>query len=186
MVEAAAPGARGVREDAVERRPAALVGVESLVQEVAEEAPSLRHAVGDAVARRRDARGVVLEVRDHVAHGGEPGAHHHGVLRPVDHLVDPAGLEARGEVHTARIGDGHAELLARKLPLGARNRAALAEGIVAHGEDVGAVGGIRHGVPERLRAPHPMTERDAVRRRVDRDVAANEPRDRMRRVASDG
>src|SRR5205085_3531824 len=60
VVEAAAPRARGVREDPVERDAPPLVGVEALIQEVAQEAPGLRYAVRDAVACGREARRVVL------------------------------------------------------------------------------------------------------------------------------
>src|SRR3546814_6801303 len=97
-------GARDVRQHAVEHPAAVGVGVEALVDEVADAAPGQRTAPGiglldprTAVAQRvRIALGVgvgVLEEADEVPHPEMTEPEHPRVARLVDQLVDPAGLE---------------------------------------------------------------------------------------------
>src|SRR5438445_13348846 len=59
MVEAPAPRAGGVNEQPVEDFPAGLVGVEPLVQEVAQETPALRDAGADGRRDRKLRTGIV-------------------------------------------------------------------------------------------------------------------------------
>ena len=56
MVEAAASGASGVSEESVKRDTTTLVGVETLIEVVADESARLRNAVPDPVPNVRDGR----------------------------------------------------------------------------------------------------------------------------------
>ena len=108
VVEEPATGARHRRHDAVEHLPALLVRVEPLVEERPQGPAALRPPLADhALSHRRavrppervHVRPVVLEERDEVAHGREPGPLDHRSPRLVDQLVDRPGLEAAGEGH---------------------------------------------------------------------------------------
>src|SRR6185436_2621872 len=78
MVEAAAARAGRRDEQTVERGATALVRIEAVAHELAQEASALRVAKGDTtahqrrvLAQRRDGR-AMFEVRRKVAHGCEP------------------------------------------------------------------------------------------------------------------
>src|SRR5919202_485268 len=93
MVDLAAPRARHVREHPVEDRPARLVEVEPEVEEVAQEAPALRHPEGVGAVDAPGARvavtlGAVAQVGGGVAHRQQARADDGADPRPVDHLVD--------------------------------------------------------------------------------------------------
>ena len=98
--------ARDVRQDAVKNLATLGVLVETRVHEVAQRAPGLRAAPAicllDAARERVGVAAVVLrlvlqEARE-VAHADVAETKHPRVLRRVDELVDPAGLEARRQV----------------------------------------------------------------------------------------
>src|SRR2546423_10572622 len=101
MIEAAAPGTSSVHEKTVERDTTALIGVESLVQIVADEPAGLGNPVADSITDARDGRRVVLEVRHHVAHRREPSPDDYRILGAVDDLVDLPRLESLCHVHRA-------------------------------------------------------------------------------------
>src|SRR2546428_3401748 len=94
MVEAAAPGAGRVHEEAVEDRASRLVRVEALIDEVPHEPARLRDAEADTPADGEGAGLVVFGVRHHVTHRGETDADDDRVARAVDELIDLARLEA--------------------------------------------------------------------------------------------
>ena len=184
VVEAAAARARRVRKNGVERPPPLLVRVEPLIQEMAQQAPGLRDAVRDAVLHRGDARRVVLQIRDEVPDRGQTSAGDDGALRAIDHLVDAAGCEPALQVHGLRIGDDRAVLLlAGEAPRRAGDDRAVAGRQVARGQHVGGIVGVGDGVRHGPRRAHAVAQRDGVGRRLDRDVAAHEARDRVRGVA---
>ncbi len=140
MVEAAAPGACRVHEEAVEHRPSRLVGVESLVEEVTQEAAGLRDAEAEPPAHGKRTRLVVLGVRHHVPHRGEADPDHDGVTSAVDQFVDLARLEAAGA--------GDPCVLLNEAPLLARHDPASGQPAVALGEYIGGVVGVRRGVDQ--------------------------------------
>src|SRR6059036_355583 len=112
MVEASAPGACRVHEQAVEHGSARLVGVESLVEEVTQEAAGLRDAQAKAPAYGEGAGFVVFGVRHHVPYRREPHPDHDRVTSAVDQLVNLARLEA-AVARDARALVHEAPLLAR-------------------------------------------------------------------------
>src|SRR5204862_342918 len=94
MVEAPAPGAGRVHEQAVEHLASRLVGVEALIDQMPQEPAGLRDTEAEGPADSKRTGLVVLGVRDHVPHRGETHADDHRVARTVDELVDLAWLEA--------------------------------------------------------------------------------------------
>src|SRR6185437_10725033 len=106
-----------------EDAPRLAIGVEAAIDEVADAAPGLRAAPGiglvDAAAgaapraaeRVRPAGGVALlvfeEARE-IAHDEVAEAEDERILAGIDELVDPAGLEAGGEMDVAVRGDDRA------------------------------------------------------------------------------
>src|SRR5207247_11100004 len=96
MVEAPAPGAGRVHEQAVEHLASRLVGVEALIDQMPQEPAGLRDTEAEGPADPKRTGLVVLGVRHHVPHRGETHADDHRVARTVDELVDLAWLEASG------------------------------------------------------------------------------------------
>ena len=84
IVEAAAAGSGNVGEDAVERNASIFVGIESLIEEVAEEAAVLRDAFAIDARGGSDGIGGVFGVRGEVANGGEATSGDNGVGNDVD------------------------------------------------------------------------------------------------------
>src|SRR5438876_12170868 len=96
MVEAPAPGAGRVHEQAVEHLASRLVGVEALIDQLPQEPAGLRHTEGEGPADHKWTGIVVLGVRHHVPHRGETHADDHRLPRTVDVLVELAWLAASG------------------------------------------------------------------------------------------
>src|SRR5262249_60515117 len=97
MVEAAASRPGGVNQHAVEHFATGLVGVETLVQEVAEKASALRDAHGDRGGDRELGPRIVAGPRHDVADRGESDPDDDGIAGAIDELVDLAALEPAGE-----------------------------------------------------------------------------------------
>jgi hypothetical protein len=78
MIEAAAAGTRRGDHQAIERRSSALIRVEAVPDEFAEEAAALRIPIADHAPQRsrrfaqRRPVGSELQIRREVANGGEP------------------------------------------------------------------------------------------------------------------
>src|SRR5262245_3071512 len=174
MVEAAAPGAGRVHEEAVEDLPTRLVGVEALIHEMPEEAPGLRNAETEAAMDREGTCRVVLRVRHHVADRGKPETDDDGVARTVHELVDPAGLEAAG-LRDARV-------LIHEAPLRARHDAPWAEPTITFGQYVVRVIGADH----RIRPVVAVSQRQRGDALVDGPVAPDQPVDRAAGLGDDG
>ena len=181
MVEATAAGARGMHEHAVEGLVPALVGVEALVEEVAQEAPGLRHAEGHPEPRGEEALRVVLGVRDDVADGGETETAHDRVARAVHELVDLAGLEAARHGDVPRVLHDASVHLTSEAPVAALHHRTGREPAVAHREDVVAV----VGVGQRVRNVAAVAERERPHRPVHREVAPHEAFDGTVAIARD-
>ena len=94
MVEAAAAGARRRDHQRIERGPAALVGVEAVANELAQEASALRVAVADDPlerGRRFAKRGIgcaVPEIRGEVANRRQAETGDWRSFGPIDEFVD--------------------------------------------------------------------------------------------------
>ena len=141
QVETAPAGARNMCHHAVERLAMALVLVEPVVHVGPEEAAALRDAEGDGAVNRacgnrpRVGR-TVLEHRDRVTNRRRADAGDRWILRPVDDLVDLAGLEpslqidARGIRRSRSIGE------AGELPIGMRKQTPRSFDRVTHGQRV--------------------------------------------------
>src|SRR6185503_15276032 len=118
IASAGAGGGRGDHQP-VERRPAALVLVEAVAHELAQQASALRvaeahHAAQErrAFPQRLHATGAELQVRREVADGREPEARHRRAFRLVHGFVEPR-LEAGRHDDRAAAG--------RELPRVARH-----------------------------------------------------------------
>ena len=104
-VEIVAPRRSGdMGDDAVERRPALRVGVEALVEKLAQEPPVLRGAECQGVAHRRQRDGLMLQRRRQIAQSRKPEACDRRVLRLVAQLVDVAGRKPVGEIQCGCVG----------------------------------------------------------------------------------
>src|SRR5207247_6409493 len=119
LVELAAHGARDVGDDAVECLVTALVVVEAVMDQRAQQAARLRASirVGPAHVHRRLA---ALEPRGAVAQRDRSEADHLGAGGGVSGVVEPALREATLQPHVARTRRRAAVLGARELPLPAR------------------------------------------------------------------
>src|SRR5580692_4064436 len=100
MIEAATAGAGDVRPNSVEDLAVLFVGIESVVDEGAEEAAALRGAESDgalheiAHVAEQQGRSTILEERDQVADAGRPQPDQSRILRLIDSFVDAGRLES--------------------------------------------------------------------------------------------
>src|SRR5437868_1837265 len=126
-------------------------------------------------------RRIVLEIRDDIAHRGEPSPDDHRILGTIDHLVDLPRGESLRHVDRAWIGDDESRIASGKLPFVAWHDGARTRWTVAHSENIDSIVGvchwIRHGTGET------MAEWDLAGWSVDGDVAANQARYRASRLA---
>jgi hypothetical protein len=147
-----------VRDDAVEHAPPRLVLVETLVDEVAQEASALGDAErvgvahrGPAVRRERIGNpvrraGLVAEEGDHVARRGEAEAQDLGVPGGVDELVDRAGVVAgrARDLHPGRaqVLEGQVGRPRARIPFPGADGQGRSRGVEIRGR-VGQIGGRR-------------------------------------------
>lgn len=86
-----------------------LVFVEAEIEELAQKTPALRRAKGvgvlDVAGARVVSRIAVPQERYDTARCQQAQPNHRRAGRRVDHLIDPAGLEAGGKMDVVRIGD---------------------------------------------------------------------------------
>jgi hypothetical protein len=101
MVELAAATAGDVREDAVEDERACLVEVATLVKELAQQPPGLRHPVAEG----RLEITVAPEVGDGVAHGEQGRPRHRAIARAVDQRVPVKSLEPAVQRDGLRVAE---------------------------------------------------------------------------------
>ena len=92
MIEAAPAGAGDVRPQSVEDPVALFVGIEAIVEELAQEAAALRSAEADGALHLA----LLLHISDVIADGGGSQARNGGVLAGVNHVVNAARFEAGG------------------------------------------------------------------------------------------
>ncbi len=123
-------------EDAVEGDASFFVGIETLIEEIAEEASVLRDAFAVDARRGSDGIGRVLGVGGEVADSSESAAGNDGIGDDVNIFVDLARLKAAVEVDMAGARDEFSIDGVRKLPLRAGNNRALGPARIAHREDV--------------------------------------------------
>src|SRR5688500_4777625 len=108
MVEAAAAGSRGRDHQPVERRAAALVLIEAVAHELAQEACALRVSEADdtlhrrCVLAQRGGRASMLQVGGEVAHGRESQPGDWRTHRTIRDFVE-AGLEAGRTAERAAV-----------------------------------------------------------------------------------
>src|SRR6185503_14011061 len=110
MIEAAPARACDVRPQSVEDAVALFVGIEAIVEKLAQEAAALRSTEADGSLRLA----MLLHISDVIADGGRAQTRHGRILCGIDHVVNAARLEARGVFDTSSTG--------LELPLIARYR----------------------------------------------------------------
>ena len=176
VIERSAAGAADLIEDAVEDTAAALVLVESLIEEMAQEPPGLRDAPAHRPAQPR--RGIaialgVLQEADEIARAGEADANDTRARGPVDDVVDAAGLEAALE---------RDRLLIDELPFLARDQRRRIEAAIAHRHPVLSAQRIDDGVGLVAAIGEPLGRAA----RAGNEIAAHEPGDRLAVIGRDG
>ena len=71
MIETASAGSGNVSDSSVHYLPALFVGVEILIEKMAEKAPALRDSDGINAMNRRGGLRIVFQVREEIANSGE-------------------------------------------------------------------------------------------------------------------
>src|SRR3954469_6537367 len=99
IVEATASGTGNVRQNSVERDAALFVGIESLIEQVAEKSPVLRNSFSVHTNGRCDCIRSVLGIGREIADGCETQASNDGIGNNVHVFVDLPGLETAVEVN---------------------------------------------------------------------------------------
>src|SRR5262245_45825186 len=94
LVELAPTRASHVREQAVEDLPTAFVEVQAFVQELAQEATTLRPSVSVGEVERTVERLLIAQPRDTVSGRQQPGPDDRADARGIGHLVPLARLKA--------------------------------------------------------------------------------------------
>ncbi len=163
MVETAAAGSGNVRENAVDGDAAVFVGVETLVEEVAEEAAVLGDAFGDDARGGSDGVRGTFCVRGKIAEGGEAEAGDDGIFDDVDVFVDAAGGEAAVEMDGAIAGRDFAVDGCGELPFRTRDGAAFGFSGISNGKRIARIVGLGDRIFRASDAAlHQMAERDFV------------------------
>ena len=162
-----------MRKDAIERDPPLFVGVETLVNKIAQKTAILRNAFAEHTRRRCDAVGRVLHIRSKVAHRREAQPGYNRIGDYVDVLINAPGLEAAVKVDGAVARRQLAVDHRGKLPLRAGDIGTLALARVANRERVAGIVGLRNRIFRASnRADHHMAERNFVSLGGKHDVAA--------------
>ena len=125
VVEAAAARSGDVGENAVERDPSLFVGIETLIEKVAQEAAVLRNAFAVDAGRGSDGIGSVLGIGGEVANRGEAAAGDDGVGDDINVFVNLARLKTAVQMDMPVAGCEFAVDGVGKLPFGAGNDGAL-------------------------------------------------------------
>ena len=112
-------------EDAIERHAALFVGVESLIEKIAQEAAVLRDAFAVNATGWRDGLRIVFGIGSKIADCGEAEPGYDWILRDVNIFVDFAWLKAAPQMDVAVAGDELAVDGLCELPSGARDPRAL-------------------------------------------------------------
>src|ERR1700676_445583 len=142
MIETLSAGTRHGGGDSVLHLPALLVGVEILVEKMAEKAPTLRNS--DSVDALYGCRGlrIVFQIGEEIADSSQAEASDDWILPFVNDFIDFAGLKSAVEMNEMRIGREFAIQRMGETPLGARNRLARAIRRIAHRQNIFRTGGI--------------------------------------------
>src|SRR5882724_2957058 len=104
MIEAAAASAGYMRENAVDGDAAFFVGIETMIEKMAEEAAVLRNAFGYDAHGGSDGVGGMFCVGSEIAEGGEAEAGNDRISDDVNIFVDAAGLKTAAEMDGAIAG----------------------------------------------------------------------------------
>src|ERR1700730_1374579 len=98
-----------VHQQAVEHQPLRLVLVEAEIEELAQKTAALRRAEGvglpDVAGAGVACRAAVPQEGHDIARRQQAQPDHRRAGCRVDHLIDPAGFEAGGEIDVVRVGD---------------------------------------------------------------------------------
>src|SRR6202521_1035099 len=159
MIETAPARAGHMRNHAVYHLSPLLVGVEVLIEKMAEEAATLRNSYRIDAADRSRGLGIVLEIREEIADRSQPGAHNHRVFRFIDDLINFARQKTAIQVNEMRIaqnlafhGTGKAPLAARDYLPRSTRRGAYRKGVFRAGKIVDRITfpstGAQHDVPQ--------------------------------------
>ena len=163
-VVVAARRAGNVRPDAVEHASILLVGVESFVEELSEEATCLRIPERERRAAAHRQIRAIAEGRGRVANRRQPDAGHHRVSRAIGDPIPAARVEAAVELDAWwRAAVEHPS------PTRARNRDRLVPEQIAHRQRVVGAGRIGRGIGGR-RANEVVDERRPAHACVHDDV----------------
>ncbi len=169
MVERPAAGAADLIEDAVEDFAALLVGIEALIQKVAQKSSTLRHAPTDCVAqarRRVVRRSVVFEKADEVSRAGEAASEHARIRRAVHNVVDSPRFESAFDRDVLRADEA---------PSRTRYDRSFRGRFVAHRHDV--LGGVR--IEDRICQMIAIGERRRRRLLVENEISAHDAGDSL-------
>ena len=186
VVETAAPAAGHIGDHAVEDPAPALVAVEPVVEEGAEEPAALGDAEAEGAVEvvRADAErvgAVVAEAADQVADPRRAEPHQRRVLRPVHDFVDAVGLEAALDPDRAVVRDRGAVLDPPEAPPGPRDRFPLVLDPAADGEDIRFVVGVGDAVGPVVPVGEGVVRRLGPHREVGADEAGDRRAVRVRR-----
>ena len=139
VIEAASARAGNVSEDTVDGDTAVLVGVESLIEEVAKKAAVLRNAFNEDAGNRSNSLWIVFRVGSEIAKDSEGESGNDGIGNDVHVFVDFSGFETAFEMDGAIVGDEPTFDCFGELPFAARDGGALRSWGVANGECVARV-----------------------------------------------
>src|SRR5712672_472422 len=123
FVETASAAARDMHHHAVEHRAAGEVGVETLVQELAQKAPALRNPEVIVTRCMNDGRRIMANPRHEIAHCGKARSGNKGIARAIHKAIESPGLKTAFQVNASLVRDQFAILHARKRPFAAWNDA---------------------------------------------------------------
>ena len=133
-------------KNAVERHPALLVRVETVVKKVAQKASVLRNPLAIDALCGSDGIRLVFGIGSEIAHRREAQARHDGVFDHVHVFVDLSRMEAAIQMDVPVAGRELSVDGVRKLPLGARNDRPLTVARVTNRQHVARVVRCRDGI----------------------------------------
>jgi len=153
VVEAATASSRNIDQNAIESKSSFFVGIEALIQKVAQETTGLRTALTVDADRWGDGAGSVLHIGSKVAEGSKPQTRHNRICGNVDIFVDLSRLKSSVQMNKLVAGNEFAVDDVRKLPIAAWNDRSRPAARVAHGEHIARIVGNRNRVFDAANMP---------------------------------